>query len=62
LKLFQESGGEMKDSSGGGESSIIYLIHYKNLCKCHNIPPHSTKIEVKNKIKCTFFFRKKEKK
>jgi hypothetical protein len=27
----------------GVNSSIIYLIHCKNLCKCHNVPlPHPT--------------------
>jgi hypothetical protein len=29
--------GVMKESSGGGEFSVIYLIHCKNFCKC----PHS---------------------
>jgi hypothetical protein len=36
------------------------MTHCKNLCKCHNVPPHSIKIKVKNKIKCTLFFRKKK--
>jgi hypothetical protein len=22
----------------GVNSSMIYLIHYKNFCKCHNVP------------------------
>jgi hypothetical protein len=26
----------------GVNSSMIYLIHCKNLCKCHNISPLST--------------------
>jgi hypothetical protein len=28
----------------GVNSSMIYLIHYKNLCKCYNVPPSSTTI------------------
>jgi hypothetical protein len=28
----------------GVNSSMIYLIHCKNLCKCYNVPPSSTKI------------------
>jgi hypothetical protein len=28
-------------------SSMIYLIYYKNLCKCHNVPPPSTTIKIK---------------
>jgi hypothetical protein len=30
-------------------SSVIYLIHYKNLCKCHNVPPPSTTIKGKRR-------------
>jgi hypothetical protein len=26
-------------------SSMMYLIHYKNICKCHNAPPPSTTIK-----------------
>jgi hypothetical protein len=26
----------------GVNSSMIYLIHCKNLCKCYNVPPPST--------------------
>jgi hypothetical protein len=31
-------GGEIKESSGGVNSSMVYLIHCKNLCKCYNVP------------------------
>jgi hypothetical protein len=30
-------------------SSVIYLTHCKNLCKCHNVPLPSTTIKEKNK-------------
>jgi hypothetical protein len=32
----------LKESSGGVNSSVIYLIHCKNFCKCHNVLPPST--------------------
>jgi hypothetical protein len=38
LKSFQEWGGVIKENDGGGISSMIYLIYYKNFCICHNIP------------------------
>jgi hypothetical protein len=31
-------------------SSVTYLIHCKNLCKCHNVPPPSTAIKRKKRI------------
>jgi hypothetical protein len=31
----------------GVNSTRIYLIHYKNFCKCHNAPPPSTTIKRK---------------
>jgi hypothetical protein len=31
--------GEIMENDRGGEFNIIYLIYYKNFCKCHNIPP-----------------------
>jgi hypothetical protein len=31
----------------GVNSSVIYLIHCKKLCKCHTVPPTST-IKEKN--------------
>jgi hypothetical protein len=34
---------------GGGNSSMIYLIHCKNFCKCYNVPPLSTTIKKKKK-------------
>jgi hypothetical protein len=34
-------GWEMKDSSGGMNSSMIYLIDCKNLCKYYSVPPPS---------------------
>jgi hypothetical protein len=46
LSLFQESGeGRIKESGGRGESKYDNLIHDKNLCKCHNVPPVSTTIK-----------------
>jgi hypothetical protein len=32
-----------------GNSSMIYLIHCKNLCKCYNLPPPSTTIVKKRR-------------
>jgi hypothetical protein len=29
----------------GVNSSMIYLIHCKNLCKCYNVPPPSRTIK-----------------
>jgi hypothetical protein len=29
----------------GVNSSMIYLIHCKNLCKCYSVPPPSTTIK-----------------
>jgi hypothetical protein len=42
--------GGMKESSagvgaGGGNSSMTYLKHCKNLCKCYNVSPPSTIIK-----------------
>jgi hypothetical protein len=43
LKLFQEwwEGG-IKRMVEEVNSSMVYLIYYKNTCKCHNVPPPST--------------------
>jgi hypothetical protein len=30
-------------------SSMVYLIHCKNICKCHNVPSLSTIIKKKSK-------------
>jgi hypothetical protein len=50
LKLFQELGVRgMNDNGGGVNSSIMYLIHCKNLCKCHSVPIPSIIIKEKNK-------------
>jgi hypothetical protein len=35
--------GDLGKSSGGMNPSMIHLIHFKNLCKCHIVPPPSTK-------------------
>jgi hypothetical protein len=44
-------GGEgIKESNGRTEFSMIYLIHYKNFCKCHNVPPPSTTIKEKKSM------------
>jgi hypothetical protein len=34
----------IKESGGKVNSSMIYLIHCKNFCKCHKVPPPSTAI------------------
>jgi hypothetical protein len=38
----EESG---KESDGGVNSSMIYLMHCKSFRKCHNAPPPSTAIK-----------------
>jgi hypothetical protein len=38
-------GGRMKESSEGRDSSMMYLIHHKNLCKYSNVHPPSTIIK-----------------
>jgi hypothetical protein len=35
--------------------SMIYLIYYKNFCKCHNVLPPNTKI---NKSRLMVLYRK----
>jgi hypothetical protein len=35
----------------GVNSSVIYLIHCKKLCKCHTVPPPSTIKEKKERKK-----------
>jgi hypothetical protein len=49
IPLRREEG--IKESSGGVNSSVIYLKHCKNFYKCHNVPPLSTiqKIKLKKK-------------
>jgi hypothetical protein len=34
-----------KGRDGGLKSSMIYLIHCKNFCKCHSVSPPSKKKE-----------------
>jgi hypothetical protein len=36
---------KIKEISDWVNSSMMYLIHCKNFCKCHNILPHSTTIK-----------------
>jgi hypothetical protein len=46
----------------GVNSSMIYLIHYKNLCKRHNVPQSSTTIKEKktqDKLMLTLHIRGK---
>jgi hypothetical protein len=43
-------GGRIKDNGGGVNSGMIYLIHCKNLCKCHNVPSPSTIIKTGEKV------------
>jgi hypothetical protein len=38
----RNQGRGMGESNGVGNSSMIYLIYCKNLCKCYNVPPPST--------------------
>jgi hypothetical protein len=45
--------GGWKRAEEGVNSSVIYLIHCKNLCKCYNVPPPIT-TKIKNKIKYAF--------
>jgi hypothetical protein len=40
-------GGRMKETAEEVISCMIYLIHRKNLCKCHNVPPPITTIKEK---------------
>jgi hypothetical protein len=42
-------GGRIKESGREVSSSMIYLIHCKSFCKCHNVPPHITTINNNNK-------------
>jgi hypothetical protein len=42
-------GGEIMQSSGGVSSHMLNLIHCKNFCKCHNVPPPITTIKGKKR-------------
>jgi hypothetical protein len=37
--------GRIKESGGGVNLSMIYLIHCKNFYKYHNVPPYNTTIK-----------------
>jgi hypothetical protein len=39
--------GEIKQSSEEVNSNMIYVIHCKKLCKCHNVHPLITTIKKK---------------
>jgi hypothetical protein len=41
-------GGKMGERSGGRNSSMIYLIYYKNLCKCYSVHTVSTAMKKGN--------------
>jgi hypothetical protein len=41
--------GGIIESDGGGEFSMIHLMHCKNFSKCHNVPSPSTTIKKKKK-------------
>jgi hypothetical protein len=40
----RNQGRGIKKNGEGVDSSMIYLIHCRNFCKCHNVPPPSTTI------------------
>jgi hypothetical protein len=50
-------GGRVEERSRGGNSSMIYLIHCKNLCICYNVPTPSTIIK-KWLHRCVWLLRK----
>jgi hypothetical protein len=39
--------GGIKESSGGVNSNVMYLIYCKNFYKCHSVPPPSTTMKKK---------------
>jgi hypothetical protein len=43
----------MKESRAleGVISNMIHRLHRKNLCKCYNVPPPSTTIKEKKRLK-----------
>jgi hypothetical protein len=45
-------GGKRRIMVEGVDSSRMYLIHCKNFCKCHNVPPPSTAIKKKTGRSC----------
>jgi hypothetical protein len=32
-------GGRIKKNDGGMNSTMVYMVYYKNFCKSHNVPP-----------------------
>jgi hypothetical protein len=42
-------GGKIKEKDSGSNSCMIYLMHCKNLFKCHNVPLSSKTIKEKKK-------------
>jgi hypothetical protein len=49
-------GDGIKENGGGVNSTMIYLIHCKNFCKCHNVPQPIKKILLLKKLKTNFPF------
>jgi hypothetical protein len=45
----------IEENGWGGNSKMIYLIHCKNFCKCHNVPPPRTTIKEKKENEVTCF-------
>jgi hypothetical protein len=45
VETVESEKGEWGRAVEGVNSRMIYLIHCKNLGKCHNVPPHSTTIK-----------------
>jgi hypothetical protein len=41
----------IKENDGGVDSRMIYLIHCKNISKCHNVSPPSTTFQKLKKFK-----------
>jgi hypothetical protein len=55
-------GGMGERSGGGGNSSMIYLIHCKNLCKCYDVLTPRTIFKNTTYIKVSYTFTLKKKK
>jgi hypothetical protein len=54
LKPFQEWEEEHKGE--WGRSEVIYLIHCRDLCKFHNLPPPTTTIKKKRNGQADLIF------
>jgi hypothetical protein len=48
--------GGMKESSGRVNSSMTYLIHWKNLYKCYNVPTPNTTMIIIKRENCKLLF------